>query len=357
MFRLAQVRDTAVWCAVAFSLAFAGFVAGDAVANSDVWQGARDQAEWNPVSRPDHALTQKARARSDAKPVPTFADRALRQDDKTSLDSQLAVIKIPASTDPSLPKALTRAKGLEAANIGMLRSSSGSSEQMKLAALDPSDRSPDTLAPVIPPVTIDIEPFGFIAEQTLEGPMWAKWRELRADIERDMRILALCRATPKNCPAAAQRFLAIIETARARSGRARLGEVNRTINFAISATSDLAQHGVLDRWSSPLSTLSSGRGDCEDYAIAKYIALRETGIADNDLRLVIVRNVPLRSDHAVLTVRLDGRWIVLDNRHLNLVEANEISHLIPLFVVDLQGVKQVVKKVATRLSTDVPASR
>jgi hypothetical protein len=38
---------------------------------------ARDQAEWNPVSRPDHALNHKVRARSGAKPVSTFADRAL----------------------------------------------------------------------------------------------------------------------------------------------------------------------------------------------------------------------------------------------------------------------------------------
>jgi 16S rRNA (guanine527-N7)-methyltransferase len=37
----------------------------------------RDQAEWNPVSRPDHAPNLNVRARSDAKPVPTFADRAL----------------------------------------------------------------------------------------------------------------------------------------------------------------------------------------------------------------------------------------------------------------------------------------
>jgi len=51
---------------------------------------ARDQAEWNPVSRPDHALNQKVGARTadkftqsaqarllSAKPVSTFADRAL----------------------------------------------------------------------------------------------------------------------------------------------------------------------------------------------------------------------------------------------------------------------------------------
>jgi len=40
---------------------------------------ARDQAEWIPVSRPDCAQNQKVRTRSDAKPVPTFADRVLVQ--------------------------------------------------------------------------------------------------------------------------------------------------------------------------------------------------------------------------------------------------------------------------------------
>jgi protein ImuB len=40
---------------------------------------ARDQAEWVPVSRPDRTQTNKVRTRSDAKPVPTFADRVLVQ--------------------------------------------------------------------------------------------------------------------------------------------------------------------------------------------------------------------------------------------------------------------------------------
>ena len=53
--------------------------------------------------------------------------------------------------------------------------------------------------------------------------------------------------------------------------------INRDINMAIRPTSDLAQWGVTDRWSAPLATLASGRGDCEDYAIAKYVALREAG--------------------------------------------------------------------------------
>jgi hypothetical protein len=40
---------------------------------------ARFQAEWIPVSRPESAPSLKERARSDAKPVFTFAERALRR--------------------------------------------------------------------------------------------------------------------------------------------------------------------------------------------------------------------------------------------------------------------------------------
>ena len=43
--------------------------------------------------------------------------------------------------------------------------------------------------------------------------------------------------------------------------------------------SDLAQWGVIDRWSAPLETFTTGRGDCEDYAIAKYVALTAAGVA------------------------------------------------------------------------------
>ena len=59
---------------------------------------------------------------------------------------------------------------------------------------------------------------------------------------------------------------------RSLSGLARIGVINRAINFAIKATSDLAQWGVADHWSAPLETFMTSRGDREDYAIAKYLA-------------------------------------------------------------------------------------
>jgi predicted transglutaminase-like cysteine proteinase len=139
----------------------------------------------------------------------------------------------------------------------------------------------------------------------------------------------------------------VVADGRARDGRARVGIVNRDINLAIRPTSDFAQWGVPDRWSAPLATLAAGRGDCEDYAIAKYVALREAGVAESELRLVIVRDLASGQDHAVAATRLDDKWIILDNRRLTLVEDVDMPRVLPLFVFDGEGVKQFATAVAT----------
>jgi predicted transglutaminase-like cysteine proteinase len=48
---------------------------------------------------------------------------------------------------------------------------------------------------------------------------------------------------------------------------------------------DMKQLGVRDRWSYPLETLTTGRGDCEDYAIAKYVPLVDAGVPKEDVKL------------------------------------------------------------------------
>jgi predicted transglutaminase-like cysteine proteinase len=95
--------------------------------------------------------------------------------------------------------------------------------------------------------------------------------------------------------------------ARAHDGPTRVGVINRAINMAIRPMNDMAQWGVPDRWSAPLATLASGRGDCEDYAIAKYVALREAGVAEDSVRLVIVRDLANGEDHAVVAARLNEK--------------------------------------------------
>jgi hypothetical protein len=116
--------------------------------------------------------------------------------------------------------------------------------------------------------------------------------------------------------------------------------------MTIRYVSDFAQHGEADRWSAPLATFATGKGDCEDYAIAKYAALRETGFPEADMRLLLVRDRTVRQDHAVLAARLDGRWLILDNRWSNLREDNGELNFTPLFAINHDGVQLFAKPYA-----------
>ncbi len=184
------------------------------------------------------------------------------------------------------------------------------------------------------------EPFGLASFRAPEGLLWAKWRGLEAELAQEAETLARCRAEGPRCgDPAGRKYLTMIEQARRHlSGRAKIAWLNRTINAAIRYMSDPDQHGLDDRWTAPLATLASGLGDCEDYAIAKYVALRDSGYAAEDLRLVIVRDRLARQDHAVTAVREGGRWLLLDNRHDVLLERKDAWHFTPMFVLSREGV-------------------
>ena len=187
------------------------------------------------------------------------------------------------------------------------------------------------------------EPFGFFASPLSWGGLRDKWQGVARKLDDEMVQLALCDGDRDRCvsPAALQ-FLAIVDNARARDGRARLGEINRAINLAIRPMSDLAQYGEEDVWSSPLVTFAHGAGDCEDYAIAKFVALRQAGISPDDLRIVVMRDTIHGEDHAVAAARLDGHWLTLDNRRMAMIEDADVRNYRPLFVIDQHGVMQYV---------------
>jgi len=139
--------------------------------------------------------------------------------------------------------------------------------QSKMAAVDraePLAKSPTLAAP-----------FGLNAVPVADGELLTNWSGVEADIRAESEILAQCRENIVLCPPAARTLLAIVAQGRAHTGRARIGVINRAINLAIHPMSDLAQWGVEDRWTAPLATLTTGFGDCEDYAIAKYVALMQ----------------------------------------------------------------------------------
>jgi len=183
------------------------------------------------------------------------------------------------------------------------------------------------------------EPFGAFAFRLSVGG--ESWLAVQRKLDDELVQLTLCDGDRERCVSpAALRFLAIVDNAKAREGRARLGEVNRAINLAIHPMSDLAQYGEIDVWSSPLLTFTTGRGDCEDYAIAKFVALHLAGIPPEDLRIVIMHDTIRRENHAVAAARLDGHWLTLDNRRMTMVEDGHIRNYRPLYVIDQYGVMQ-----------------
>jgi predicted transglutaminase-like cysteine proteinase len=208
----------------------------------------------------------------------------------------------------------------------------------QLAALDLSSpvAAGDARQTTAPPD----EPFGLATFRAPEGLLWAKWRKLGVELESEGRVLSQCRADMEHCAnPAARKYLVLIEESRRLPDRTKIDRINRAINAAISYASDLDQHGVPDLWTAPLATLSAGRGDCEDYAIAKYVALREAGISSGDLRILLVHDRIAREHHAVTGVRQNGQWLILDNRHDVLLERKDSWHFTPLFALDQQGVK------------------
>jgi predicted transglutaminase-like cysteine proteinase len=183
------------------------------------------------------------------------------------------------------------------------------------------------------------EPFGLFVLKLSGGGLREKWLGVEHKLDDERVQLALCDGDRARCvsPAALQ-FLAIVDNARAREGRARLGEINRAINLAIRPMSDMAQYGQIDVWSSPLDTFATGAGDCEDYAIAKFVALRMAGISPDDLRIVVMRDTIRGEDHAVAMARLDDHWLTLDNRRMAMIEDADVRNYQPLFVIDDHGV-------------------
>jgi predicted transglutaminase-like cysteine proteinase len=161
------------------------------------------------------------------------------------------------------------------------------------------------------------EPFGLSTATVSQGAVLEEWLNVEREVDDERLVLRMCEENRASCqsPTALQ-FLAIVNGGRVLGGRARIGEINRAINLKLKPVSDLALHGAEDVWSPPLATFATGAGDCEDYAIAKFVALQEAGISADDLRIVILRDDFREEDHAVVAARLDGHWLTLDNRHM-----------------------------------------
>lgn len=155
-----------------------------------------------------------------------------------------------------------------------------------------------------------------------------KWRAMLARFNQELTECA-----PDHCRLAEwQQLVASLQ------GHKTLEQL-KLVNAAINRhhyVEDWANWDLVDYWETPLQFLDRS-GDCEDFAIAKYLALRAAGMPAENMRIVIVNDHERQSMHAVLAVYVRGRALILDSLYDAIVEADVIDHYEPIYSINEQG--------------------
>lgn len=91
--------------------------------------------------------------------------------------------------------------------------------------------------------------------------------------------------------------------------------------------------GMPDYWATPFQFFGKN-GDCEDYAISKYLSLRAMGFSADNLRIVVLEDKNLQIMHAVLAVYVGEDVYILDNQIKSVVKHNAIHHYKPIYSIN-----------------------
>jgi predicted transglutaminase-like cysteine proteinase len=110
--------------------------------------------------------------------------------------------------------------------------------------------------------------------------------------------------------------------------------INALLN-RVPQVSDSAHWGTDDYWATPAELVASNGGDCEDFVIAKYFALKESGIPANKLRLTYVKSFQEGKieNHMVLAYypTPEAEPMLLDNMQPQMLPASKRPDLLPVY--------------------------
>jgi len=126
---------------------------------------------------------------------------------------------------------------------------------------------------------------------------------------------------------------------------AKLRRVNEFFNRRIRFGEDSDIWGKQDYWATPLEVLGRAQGDCEDFAIAKYVTLKLLDIPAEKLRLTYVKariggpQSTIVQAHMVLSYypAPDDEPLVLDNLISDIRPASRRADLTTIFGFNAEG--------------------
>ena len=158
----------------------------------------------------------------------------------------------------------------------------------------------------------------------------AEWQRVLRGIEDERPIYGACLRDPGACPTpGARAWQEMIQSQTGQVAMDQLISVNRFLNNW-QYKPDSENYGRRDYWATPLEFLRLS-GDCEDYAIVKYVTLRQLGYPAERLRLVVVRDTARELAHAVLAVYLDDGVYVMDNLTSAVLPQDRVRHYVPYY--------------------------
>jgi predicted transglutaminase-like cysteine proteinase len=126
----------------------------------------------------------------------------------------------------------------------------------------------------------------------------------------------------------------------------KLVQANRFFNSRIRWTDDTQAWGAVEYWATPLELLGRGMGDCEDFAIAKYLTLVAAGVDVDKLRITYVKARLVDSGDVTNTAHMvlayypspTGEPVILDNLIRKIQPASKRHDLTPVYGFNGKGI-------------------
>jgi len=156
-----------------------------------------------------------------------------------------------------------------------------------------------------------------------------QWKTAMSKIAKEQKTYASSNSK------AVKAWQAMIKGQKGKAQIEQLTAVNGFINQWRYRT-DSYNYKQSDYWASPAEFFSRS-GDCEDYAIAKYVTLRQMGFSADQLRLVVVKDLNQNLAHAVLAAYVDGDVYILDNVTGEVRSQAEVTEYAPYYSVNEQA--------------------
>lgn len=133
----------------------------------------------------------------------------------------------------------------------------------------------------------------------------------------------------------------------------RVIRVNRFFNKVPYVPAELNWHNPA-YWETPFQFLERG-GQCQDYAISKYLALLDSGVPEQDLRFVVLYDSVSAQNHAITVVDVHGKVLALDNQMSNVTPVRKLRwRYSPYYALNDRGWWSYVSPEAPMVAWQLP---